>query len=69
MRYKTYRISGTFPKGLHPEGYNVFNYLPEGAEELVFGLKSAAIQWAKAHSIGPDIYGIEPTWTAKEIIQ
>ena len=60
----TYRISGQFPDGC--EGYNIFDYLPEGADQLTFTSDSEAIAWAERNSKGKDLDGIEPTWEARE---
>lgn len=60
----TYQITGEFPDGC--EGYNVFDYLPTGADTLRFGTEAEAIQWAEQNSKGRDLDGIEPTWSARE---
>lgn len=60
-----YRITGLFP--MDCDGYNIWDYLPDGAHELRFATEREAIQYAETHSKGPDSYGIEPTWDAAEV--
>lgn len=61
---KAYQISGEFPYGC--EGYNIWDYLPFGADEFTFSSASEAIDWARRNSKGADRDGIEPAWEARE---
>ena len=61
-----YKITGTFGDQDAP-GYNIWHYLPEAAYDMLFDAPQEAIAWANANSLGPDQYGVDVIWGAKEV--
>ena len=60
-----YCITGHFV----PDGYSIWEYLPDGASQMTFPTYNDAVTWAKTHSKGPNTDGVEPVWMAEEVAE